>query len=43
VVANPQAVTFYDAVGFEPAREAQTRLDPRRACRLPSRHEATGQ
>jgi predicted N-acetyltransferase YhbS len=26
VIANPQAVAFYDAVGFEPAGEAQTRF-----------------
>jgi mycothiol synthase len=28
VVANPQAVAFYDAVGFVPAGEAQTRFGP---------------
>jgi N-acetylglutamate synthase-like GNAT family acetyltransferase len=28
VVANPQAVAFYDAVGFEPSGEAQTRFGP---------------
>lgn len=28
VVANPQAVAFYDAVGFKPAGEAQTRFGP---------------
>jgi len=28
VVANPQAVAFYSAVGFEPAGEAQTRFGP---------------
>jgi hypothetical protein len=26
VVANPQAVAFYTAVGFSPAGEAQTRF-----------------
>ena len=26
VVANPQALAFYDAVGFKPAGEAQTRF-----------------
>src|SRR4051794_33417155 len=28
VVANPQAVAFYEAVGFQPAGEAQTRFGP---------------
>jgi GNAT superfamily N-acetyltransferase len=28
VVANPQAVAFYEAVGFTPAGEAQTRFGP---------------
>jgi ribosomal protein S18 acetylase RimI-like enzyme len=28
VVANPQAVAFYEAVGFRPAGEAQTRFGP---------------
>jgi GNAT superfamily N-acetyltransferase len=28
VVANPQAVAFYEAVGFKPAGEAQTRFGP---------------
>jgi len=28
VVANPQALAFYAAVGFEPAGEAQTRFGP---------------
>lgn len=28
VVANPQAVAFYEAVGFTPVGEAQTRFGP---------------
>ena len=28
VVANPRAVAFYEAVGFRPAGEAQTRFGP---------------
>ena len=28
VVANPQAVAFYEAVGFKPVGEAQTRFGP---------------
>ena len=28
VVANPQAVAFYEAVGFQPAGDAQTRFGP---------------
>jgi GNAT superfamily N-acetyltransferase len=28
VVANPQAVAFYEAVGFRPAGQAQTRYGP---------------
>jgi len=28
VVADPQAVAFYAAVGFRPAGEAQTRFGP---------------
>lgn len=28
VVANPQAVAFYEAVGFKPAGHAQTRFGP---------------
>ena len=28
VVANPQALDFYEAVGFKPAGEAQTRFGP---------------
>ena len=28
VVANPQAMAFYEAVGFRPAGEAQTRFGP---------------
>jgi N-acetylglutamate synthase-like GNAT family acetyltransferase len=28
VVANPQALAFYEAVGFKPAGEAQTRFGP---------------
>jgi predicted N-acetyltransferase YhbS len=28
VVANPQALAFYEAVGFRPAGEAQTRFGP---------------
>jgi predicted N-acetyltransferase YhbS len=35
VVANPQAVAFYAAVGFEPAGEAQTRFGPAPRMSLP--------
>ena len=35
VVANPQAVAFYDAVGFTPAGEAQTRFGPAPRMSLP--------
>ena len=28
VVANPQAVAFYEAVGFKPVGQAQTRFGP---------------
>ena len=28
VVANPQALAFYEAVGFRPTGEAQTRFGP---------------
>ena len=34
VVANPQAMAFYDAVGFRPAGEAQTRFGPARRLSL---------
>src|SRR3954454_11332418 len=35
VVANPQAVAFYEAVGFQPAGEAQTRFGPAPRMSLP--------
>jgi GNAT superfamily N-acetyltransferase len=35
VVANPQAVAFYEAVGFEPAGAAQTRFGPAPRMSLP--------
>jgi N-acetylglutamate synthase-like GNAT family acetyltransferase len=35
VVANPQAVAFYEAVGFRPAGEAQTRFGPAPRMSLP--------
>jgi predicted N-acetyltransferase YhbS len=35
VVANPQAVAFYAAVGFVPAGEAQTRFGPAPRMSLP--------
>jgi len=35
VVANPQAVAFYEAVGFKPAGEAQTRFGPAPRMSLP--------
>jgi len=35
VVANPQALAFYEAVGFRPAGEAQTRFGPAARMSLP--------
>jgi predicted N-acetyltransferase YhbS len=35
VLANPQAVAFYEAVGFVPAGQAQTRFGPAPRMSLP--------
>ena len=34
VIANPQALSFYEAVGFRPAGSAQTRFGPARRMSL---------
>jgi len=36
VVANPQAVAFYEAIGFRPVGEAQTRFGPAPRMSLPA-------